>query len=84
MGVALVMTTEELEATIRRAMEPLREEIRRLQGEQGRTPVPIPEAARRLGVTVRSVNRWIKDGQLKAVPIGGLRYVVLPDGTEQG
>jgi excisionase family DNA binding protein len=81
--VALVLTPEQLEEAIARAVEPLRVEIERLRSERSRDPVPIPEAARRLGVSVRSVNRWIRSGDLKVVQIGGLRRVLLPDGNGQ-
>jgi excisionase family DNA binding protein len=69
-------------AAVRAELVPLRAALERLEVERRRDPVSIPEAARRLGVTVRSVNRWIRDGSLKVVPIGGLRYVVLPSGEE--
>ena len=79
----VLLPEEELEALIRRALEPLRAEVQRLQADRSRDPVPIPDAARRLGVTVRSVNRWIRDGKLKTVPMGGLRFVLLPGATVQ-
>lgn len=80
MDVALVMSVDEFEAAIRRAIEPLRLEVERLRSERSHGPIRIAEAARRLGVTPRSIQRWIKDGRLEAVRVGGLRCVVLPYG----
>ncbi len=81
-AVAVVITQEELDARIRDRVEqlvaPLRAELERLRaGADG--VVTIPEAARRLGVTVRAVQRWLKDGRLQAAPpAGSVRMVVWP------
>lgn len=81
MTTALLLTADDLERTIARALDPLRVQLEQLRKERSGDPVPIPEAARRLGVTVRTVERWLKAGELRAVPIGGRRYVVLPDAS---
>jgi excisionase family DNA binding protein len=82
MTTAVVLTNEDLERLISKALEPLRLEIERLRAERTSDPVPVPEAARRLGVSTRSVQRWIKANELQSVHIGGRQYVVLP-GSER-
>lgn len=68
---------------IRPELERLRVEIERLRGDRA-TLVALPEAARRLGVDVRTVQRWAKDGRLKVEEVGGKRMVRLPDGLGGG
>jgi excisionase family DNA binding protein len=36
---------------------------------------PMKDAAYRLGVTSRTLYRWIQAGELKAVKVGGRRFV---------
>lgn len=79
MGGIVMLTPDELRAEIARAIEPLRVQLERLQADRSSDPISIPEAARRLGVTVRSINRWIRAGELKTVQVGGVRRVMLPD-----
>jgi len=83
-GQVVVMSAEELERTVSRALAPLRLELERLRADRSSDPVSIPEAARRLGVTARTVQRWIKAGELKALQIGGTRRVVLPIAPTNG
>lgn len=72
-----VVSVEQLEEIVRRAVEPLRVEVERLRGA-GEPQVTIPEAARRLDVTTRAVQRWLKDGRLELVLAGGVRMVRWP------
>lgn len=65
---------------IRAEVAPLRLELERLRGDRA-TLVTLPEAARRLGVTLRAVQRWAKDGRLEVVQVGGVRMVRLPEGA---
>lgn len=71
--------TEAVREAIRKELEPLRLELEKLRGDRA-TLVPLPEAARRLGVTLRAVQRWVKDGRLEVIQVGGARMVRLPDG----
>lgn len=61
---------------VERAVAPLRQELERLRAAND-TQVTIPEAASRLGVTVRAVQRWVKDGRLELAP-GPVRMVRWP------
>lgn len=66
-----------VEAAVARAVEPLRAEIARLRAAN-EPQVTIPEAAARLNVTPRAVQRWLKDGRLELVQAGGIRMVRWP------
>jgi excisionase family DNA binding protein len=60
----VIINPDELEALIERAVEKAFER----GNEQG---VTISETATRLGLSIRTVERRIKDGTLPAVKIGG-------------
>lgn len=75
-----VLTEEQLEQLVARAMEPIRAELAQLRGQQGGELLTLPDAAVRLKRSLRTVERWAKAGQLQVVPIGGSRYVRLPTG----
>lgn len=77
-SVALLMSQEDLEATVRRAVEPLRVELERLRGGNGTVLVSLPEAARLLGVDIRTVQRRARDGRLETEMVGGERIARLP------
>jgi excisionase family DNA binding protein len=79
---AQIPTADEIRIIVHEAVAPLRLELERLHSQR-ETLVSLPEAARRLGVTLRAVQRWAKDGRLDIVPVGGLRMVRLPDGTPE-
>jgi excisionase family DNA binding protein len=84
-GVELVvMTLEDSEAAIDRKLEPLRLELERLRSASAPALVPLLEAARRLGVTLRAVQRWARDGRLPVEIVGGVRMVRLPAGLSAG
>lgn len=75
---ALMLTAEEVEALIERRVAPLRAELERLRVAND-SQVTIPEAARRLGKTVRHVQRCLRDGRLEEAPaVGGVRMVRWP------
>ncbi len=76
MAVALV-TPEELQALVERALQPLREELAKLRAVVEGEGVSIPEAARRLCLSERTVKRRIRDGTLPSTRIGGARRVLL-------
>jgi predicted DNA-binding protein (UPF0251 family) len=67
-------------AAVRQELEPLRLEMERLRGGDPHVVVPFPEAARRLGVDVRTVQRRAKDGRLEVVDVAGERMARLPAG----
>lgn len=70
---------ETVEAAVRRAVEPLRVELERLRGSNdGGVLVSYPEAALRLGISLRSVQQRVKDGRLSVEMVGGERMVRLP------
>lgn len=43
-----------------------------------RVSLTIDQAADRVGVTRRTINRWIASGDLPCVAFKGVRYVYLP------
>lgn len=60
---------------LRPELDALRAEVERLRAAND-SAVTIPEAARRLGRTVRHVQRCLKDGRLAEAPaVGGVRMV---------
>jgi excisionase family DNA binding protein len=79
-----IPSAEDIAAIVRREVEPLRLELARLSGNQGGDLLTLPDAARRLGVTSRTVQRWAKEGSLEVVRIGGSRRVRLPSGAATG
>jgi excisionase family DNA binding protein len=69
---------QRIAVAVERAVAPLRQELERLRSSND-SAVTIPEAARRLEVTTRAVQRWIRDGRLElAPPAGGVRMVIWP------
>ena len=67
--------TAAVEQAVRRAVEPLRQELEKLRAEQHAEAVSVREAARRLGVSARTVQRMIRRGELQSVRVGGARRV---------
>jgi excisionase family DNA binding protein len=76
MALALI-TDEQLQALLERALEPLRGELARLRAQIEAEGVSIPQAAKRLGICERTVKRRIKDGTLPSTRVGGARRVLL-------
>ena len=75
---ALFPMTEE------RVREILREELAKALGGAGYVLVPLPEAARRLRTSLRTVQRRVKDGSLEVEPVGGIPHVRLPAALAAG
>ncbi len=67
--------TAAVEQAARRAVEPLRQELEKLRAEQHAEAIPVTEAARRLGVSTRTIQRMIRRGELPSVRVGGARRV---------
>lgn len=84
MAAMAVLTEEQLEQLLARAVAPLRAELERMRGHQAGDLVTLPEAARRLGVSPRTVQRWAKQGQLEVIRVGASRRVRLPEGSPAG
>jgi len=66
---AILSIPSELQG-MRAEIAELRRQISVLQAVQPLSIVTVPEAAERLGVTVRTVRRMLKEGRLKSVRIG--------------
>ncbi|HEX9052333.1 MAG TPA: helix-turn-helix domain-containing protein [Anaeromyxobacter sp.] len=68
-----------IDERIEAAVAPLRAEVERLRvAAASDGMVTQDEAARRLGRTRRTIQRWLKDGRLELVPAGGARMVRWP------
>lgn len=71
--------TETVRQVVAEAVEPLRRELvalRRRQAEAG--PVTMTEAAKRLGVSTKTIRRRVLDGSIRVVGVGATKRVVLP------
>lgn len=68
---------------LRRELEPLRLEIERLRRGNGTILVPLPEAARRLGISLRTVQQRAKDGRLQVEIVAGERMARLPASLDE-
>lgn len=64
---------------VREAVAPLTEELQRLRASQEEEGVTLDDAARRLKVSRRTVQRWIKSGDLPGVKVGNAIRVKLSD-----
>lgn len=73
---------EAVRDAVRAEVAPLRAELERLRGGEATVIVPFPEAARRLGLSLRSVQQRAKDGRIAVVDVGGERMARLPAGLE--
>jgi excisionase family DNA binding protein len=74
---------EQVAAEVEARVAPLRAELDRLRtANEGW--ILIPEAAQRLGVTVRTVQRWLRDGRLEAERVGPVRMVKWPPRAHPG
>jgi excisionase family DNA binding protein len=67
-----------LEEMVEARVAPLRLELEKMRAAAAPGPVTTDEAARRLGVTVREVQRRLKDGRLTPAFAGGNRMVAWP------
>ena len=80
---AVDLATKDDLAALLGELRQLRAAVERLQGRDEGEVVEPAEAARRLGRSLRTVERWMKSGALAVVPVGAARYVRLPPGTPQ-
>ena len=69
--------TEAVRQAVRQEVEPLRRELLAIRQERDAEGVSPAEAAKRLGLSVRTVNRRIRDGLLPSIRVGGARRVLL-------
>jgi excisionase family DNA binding protein len=72
---------EAVREAVRAEITPLRLEFERMRAAAVPGPISTEEAARRLGVTVREVQRRLKDGRLTPAFVGGSRMVAWPPPT---
>ena len=85
--VDAVTLDESIAATVRaavaEAVEPLRRELAALRRDRPESaPVTVAEAARRLGISTKTVRRRLAEGALQAVTVGRTRRVVVPSGHD--
>jgi len=66
----VIISPEDLEATIARVLEPVLREVALLKHERAEELLSIAEVARMLRVSSRSVQRWVRAGLLPAIPAG--------------
>ena len=71
------LIASQVEAAVRRAMAPVERELARVRAALEAEGVPVEEAARRLGLSKRVVERKVRSGELPSVKVGGARRVVL-------
>jgi excisionase family DNA binding protein len=69
---------EAVREAVRGELAPVLLRLERMSAAAVPGPVSIEEAARRLGITVRDVQRRLKDGRLEASFVGGVRMVRWP------
>jgi len=67
-SAVLAHAQAEAEEKIARAL--LSFDFGEIEGERYEVTIPHDEAAKEAGVTTRTVIRWIKDGELRALPKG--------------
>jgi excisionase family DNA binding protein len=74
-AVALVMSEEQLEAAISRAVEPLRRELAEIRRgfSEERILVTQPEAAARLHLGLRTIQRMVAAGEIPSTVVRGRR-----------
>lgn len=72
-----IPTLEDIEAALDRRLEPLRLELARIRAERAQEGVTKAEAARRLHVSTRTIERRMADGTLPSVGVGAARRVVM-------
>jgi excisionase family DNA binding protein len=82
MTAVAVLDPEELEARVAaavgRALEPVRAELARLREERAAEPLTMREAAKRLGVSLRTVERRVAAGEFRVVRTGRAVRVFIP------
>lgn len=68
------LVEDSMRRAVREELEPLRRTLAELRGDD-RDWLRVGEAARRLGVSARTIQRRIKDGTLETQEFGGVRMV---------
>lgn len=75
------MTDADIVAAVREAvrqeLEPIRRQIEAVWAVQEESPLTIAEAARRMGVCRRTIERRLRDGTMRSVEIKGTRRVLM-------
>jgi excisionase family DNA binding protein len=66
---------------VRAEVEPVRLELERLRSSSAPPLVSIKEAARTLGVSKRTVERWVRTSRVEVVRVGSVVRVRLPPGV---
>lgn len=76
--LAVTLTVDELDARIEAAVaRAFQSSMKRARVEAPQRPtMSVAEAARDLGVCAKTIGRWIADGRLQSVRIGGRRLVL--------
>lgn len=64
---------------VREAVDPLARQLAALREERAAEMVDASEAARRLGVSVRTVQRMIRAGEIKGMKVGRTYRVRMGD-----
>ena len=72
----ILLTPDELRAVVAEAVEPLRRELAEIRRAQEGGAMTVAEAARRLGISPRTVQRQIASGKIPALRLG--RSVRIP------
>lgn len=74
---AVDLLTRDDFVTLLRELVEIRAELARLREDREAEAVTPAEAARRLGLSLRTVQRMVKAGELASVKVGGARRVRL-------
>jgi len=76
--VAQVMA-EAVRKVVREEVAPLRRQLEELRDEKRppETAVTVKEAARRMSVSSRTIQRMLRSGELQSVPVGRARRVLV-------
>ncbi len=73
----LAALVTEIRSAVHQEIEPLRRELAKLRGEDAPEGVTMAEAARRLHVSLSTIERRVADGTIPSKKIGGARRVLL-------
>ena len=77
--MADIPSAEEIRAIVAEAVAPLREEIARLVAQQSPEGMSVAEAAKRMGVSERTIKRGVKDESIPSTKVRGRRVILLAD-----
>ncbi len=65
---AIIATLDDVRAAVAEAVKPLLDELARLRADHQEQGVSLAEAAERLRVSKRTIQRMVKAGKLPAIP----------------